>query len=53
MAEGRSNKGIADALYISAGVVEKHAANIFAKLGLPTTDANNRRVLAVLRYLGP
>jgi DNA-binding NarL/FixJ family response regulator len=52
MAEGRSNNGIADALFITASVVEKHAANIFAKLGLPGTDADNRRVLAVLRYLG-
>ncbi|HKE63666.1 MAG TPA: response regulator transcription factor [Micromonosporaceae bacterium] len=51
MAEGRSNAGIADALYITAGVVEKHSANIFAKLGLPPSDADNRRVLAVLRYL--
>jgi DNA-binding NarL/FixJ family response regulator len=52
MAEGRSNNGIADTLVITASVVEKHAANIFAKLGLPATHADNRRVLAVLRYLG-
>jgi DNA-binding NarL/FixJ family response regulator len=51
MAEGRSNAGIAEALSITAGVVEKHSANIFAKLGLPPSDADNRRVLAVLRYL--
>jgi DNA-binding NarL/FixJ family response regulator len=51
MAEGRSNAGIAAALYVSAGVVEKHVAAIFAKLGLPPSDADNRRVLAVLRYL--
>jgi DNA-binding NarL/FixJ family response regulator len=51
MAEGRSNAGIADALVVSASVVEKHAASIFAKLGLPAAAADNRRVLAVLRYL--
>jgi DNA-binding NarL/FixJ family response regulator len=51
MAEGRSNAGIADALVISAGVVEKHVASIFAKLGLPPAEGDNRRVLAVLRYL--
>ena len=52
MAEGRSNAGIAAALVVSAGVVEKHVASIFAKLGLPPSEADNRRVLAVLRYLG-
>jgi DNA-binding NarL/FixJ family response regulator len=52
MAEGRSNAGIADALVVSAGVVEKHVASIFGKLGLPPSEADNRRVLAVLRYLG-
>jgi DNA-binding NarL/FixJ family response regulator len=52
MAEGRSNAGIADALVVSAGVVEKHVASIFGKLGLPQSEADNRRVLAVLRYLG-
>jgi DNA-binding NarL/FixJ family response regulator len=52
MAEGRSNAGIAAALVVSAGVVEKHVASIFGKLGLPPSDADNRRVLAVLRYLG-
>jgi DNA-binding NarL/FixJ family response regulator len=51
MAEGRSNAGIAAALTVTAGVVEKHVANIFTKLGLPQTDGDNRRVLAVLRYL--
>jgi DNA-binding NarL/FixJ family response regulator len=52
MAEGRSNAGIAAALVVSAGVVEKHVASIFGKLNLPPTAADNRRVLAVLRYLG-
>ena len=52
MAEGRSNAGIAAALVVSAGVVEKHVASIFGKLGLPASETANRRVLAVLRYLG-
>ncbi len=52
MAEGRSNAGIAAAIVVSGGVVEKHVASIFAKLGLPPSEADNRRVLAVLRYLG-
>jgi DNA-binding NarL/FixJ family response regulator len=53
MAEGRSNAGIASTLVISAGAVEKHVASIFDKLGLPPSESDNRRVLAVLRYLGP
>jgi DNA-binding NarL/FixJ family response regulator len=52
MAEGRSNAGIAGALVVSGGVVEKHVASIFGKLGLPPSEGDNRRVLAVLRYLG-
>ena len=51
MAEGRSNAGIAAALVITEGVVEKHVASIFGKLGLPPSETDNRRVLAVLRYL--
>jgi DNA-binding NarL/FixJ family response regulator len=51
MAEGRSNAGIAQALVVTDGTVEKHVASIFAKLGLPASDDDNRRVLAVLRYL--
>jgi len=51
MAEGRSNAGIAHLLVISASVVEKHVASIFAKLSLPPAEGDNRRVLAVLRYL--
>ena len=52
MAEGRSNAGIAATLVVSAGVVEKHVASIFGKLGLPPAEGDNRRVLAVLRFLG-
>jgi len=52
MAEGRSNGAIADTLVISERAVEKHIANIFSKLGLAPSDADHRRVLAVLRYLG-
>jgi DNA-binding NarL/FixJ family response regulator len=51
MAEGRSNAGIADRLVITEGTVEKHVANIFAKLDLPVSESDNRRVLAVVRYL--
>jgi DNA-binding NarL/FixJ family response regulator len=51
MAEGRSNAGIAAALVVSASVVEKHVARVFGKLNLPSSDADNRRVMAVLRYL--
>jgi DNA-binding NarL/FixJ family response regulator len=52
MAEGRSNAGIAAALVVSDGAVEKHINSIFAKLGLPPDDRDHRRVRAVLRYLG-
>jgi len=51
MAEGRSNSAIADVLVVGGGAVEKHINNIFAKLGLAPADRDNRRVLAVLRYL--
>jgi DNA-binding NarL/FixJ family response regulator len=51
MAEGRSNAAIAAALVVSPGAVEKHIASIFGKLGLPPGESDNRRVLAVLRYL--
>jgi DNA-binding NarL/FixJ family response regulator len=51
MAEGRSNGAIAGTLVISERAVEKHVANIFAKFGLAPSDADHRRVLAVLRYL--
>jgi DNA-binding NarL/FixJ family response regulator len=51
MAEGRSNAGIADALVLTVGAVEKHVASILAKLGLPPSESDHRRVLAVLTYL--
>jgi DNA-binding NarL/FixJ family response regulator len=51
MAEGLSNAGIAAALVISDRAVERHVANIFTKFGLPPSESDNRRVLAVLRYL--
>jgi DNA-binding NarL/FixJ family response regulator len=54
IAEGRSNTAIASSLFISPGVVEKHVASIFAKLGLAPSDSDNRRVIAAIRYLqGP
>jgi DNA-binding NarL/FixJ family response regulator len=52
MAEGRTNGAIAGILVVSERAVEKHVANIFTKLGLTPSDADHRRVLAVLRYLG-
>jgi DNA-binding NarL/FixJ family response regulator len=52
MAEGHSNTAIARRLVLTASAVEKHIGNIFAKLGLPPDDAQHRRVLAVLAYLG-
>jgi DNA-binding NarL/FixJ family response regulator len=52
MAEGHSNTAIAQRLVISASAVEKHISSVFAKLGLPPDDAQHRRVLAVLAYLG-
>jgi DNA-binding NarL/FixJ family response regulator len=51
MAQGRSNAAIAQALVITDGAVEKHVTSIFNKLGLPASDADHRRVLAVLAYL--
>jgi DNA-binding NarL/FixJ family response regulator len=51
MAEGRSNSGIAAALVVGGGAVEKHINSIFTKLGLSPGERDHRRVLAVLRYL--
>ncbi|GAA1863892.1 response regulator transcription factor [Asanoa iriomotensis] len=51
MAEGRSNAGIAQQLWLAEGTVEKHVRSILAKLELPETEGDHRRVLAVVRYL--
>ena len=51
MAEGRSNTGIAHQLWIAEGTVEKHVRSILRKLRLPTTEDDQRRVLAVITYL--
>lgn len=51
MAEGKTNSAIGAALHISVGSAEKHIASIFTKLQLAPDDSENRRVLAVLRYL--
>jgi DNA-binding NarL/FixJ family response regulator len=51
MAEGRTNAAIAGTLVVSERSVEKHVSNIFSKLGLAPSEADHRRVLAVLRYL--
>jgi DNA-binding NarL/FixJ family response regulator len=52
MAEGRSNAAIAQQLVISERAVAKHTASIFLRLGLQQSEDDNRRVLAVLAYLG-
>ena len=51
MAEGRSNSGIAREIVVTEGAVEKHISSILGKLGLPRSDDDHRRVLAVLAYL--
>jgi DNA-binding NarL/FixJ family response regulator len=51
MAEGRTNKAIGQRLFISEHTVEKHVKSIFAKLRLPDTAEDHRRVLAVLSFL--
>jgi DNA-binding NarL/FixJ family response regulator len=51
MAEGRTNVGIAKALVVTPGAVEKHVTSIFGKLGLTAGDDDHRRVLAVLAFL--
>ena len=52
IAEGRSNRAIANELYLSSRAVERHVQGIFQKLSLPDTEDDNRRVLAVLALLG-
>jgi DNA-binding NarL/FixJ family response regulator len=51
MAEGKSNRGIAQALVVTEAAVEKHVTSIFHKLGLGQDSTEHRRVLAVLTYL--
>jgi DNA-binding NarL/FixJ family response regulator len=51
MAEGRSNAGIGRLLWVTEGTVEKHVHSILAKLPLPETNDDHRRVLAVLTFL--
>jgi DNA-binding NarL/FixJ family response regulator len=51
MAEGKSNRGIAEALLISQAAVEKHVTRIFQTLQLDASQTDHRRVLAVLEYL--
>ena len=51
MAEGKSNRGIAESLFVSEAAVEKHIRSIFQKLDLGPTTTEHRRVLAVLTYM--
>jgi DNA-binding NarL/FixJ family response regulator len=51
MAEGRSNKGIAEQLVVTVAAVERHVTSIFGKLGMRPATEDHRRVLAVLGYL--
>jgi DNA-binding NarL/FixJ family response regulator len=51
MAEGLTDRGISERLYVTPKTVETHIGHIFGKLGLPATPAHNRRVHAVLAYL--
>jgi DNA-binding NarL/FixJ family response regulator len=51
MAEGKSNRGIAEGLFVTQAAVEKHVTSIFGKLELEPARSEHRRVLAVLTYL--
>ena len=51
MGEGRSNRGIAEALVVTPAAVEKHVTSIFSKLGIAQAPEDHRRVLAVLTFL--
>jgi DNA-binding NarL/FixJ family response regulator len=53
VAEGRSNKAIGERLVITQGAVQKHVSTIFNKLGLPATQDDDRRILAVLTFMRP
>jgi DNA-binding NarL/FixJ family response regulator len=52
MAEGRTNRAIAERLFITERTVEKHVKSILQKLGIPASAEDHRRVLAVLAFLG-
>ncbi len=52
MAQGRSNAAIAERMVVTLGAVEKHVSSIFGKLNLTASEEDNRRVLAVLTFLG-
>jgi DNA-binding NarL/FixJ family response regulator len=52
MAQGLSNKAICERLFLSERAVERHITGVLAKLGIPATGHEHRRVLAVLAYLG-
>ena len=51
MAEGRSNRAIAERLFVTDHTVEKHVKSIFGSLALPQSPDDHRRVLAVITYL--
>ena len=51
MAEGRTNRGIADVMVVTPAAVEKHVTSIFSKLDLPAAPSDHRRVLAVLAFV--
>ena len=51
MAEGHSNRGIGEQLYLSPKTVEGHVGQIFLKLGIDDTPTAHRRVVAVLAFL--
>jgi DNA-binding NarL/FixJ family response regulator len=53
VAEGRSNKGIGQRLFITERAVQKHVTSIFMKLDLQQSDDDHRRILAVLAYMAP
>jgi DNA-binding NarL/FixJ family response regulator len=52
MAEGLSNQAIGQRLFLSESAISKHTTSLFGKLGITEDDTSNRRVLAVLTYLG-
>jgi len=52
MAEGRTNRAVAEELVITEHTVEKHVTQVMAKLRIPASADDHRRVLAVLTFLG-